>query len=93
MKSGKQHGDKTHDLNQAIINREEGIAAGRDRDAKIGSGEMPNSERNTHLTDHRNEVFPTVSNANRESRDHNKHNHGGQDGHKKQQHTDAEEKR
>jgi hypothetical protein len=31
--------------------------------------------------------------ANQESRDHNKHNHSGQDGHKPQRHGPAEEKR
>lgn len=92
MKSTKQHGEKTQDHNKAMIKREEGIAAGRARDSKIGAGEPLSAEPNPHLSDHRNEVFPTVSDTNRESRDHNKHNHGGQEGHKKQKHSEAEQK-
>jgi hypothetical protein len=85
-------GNKTHDQQVRIIERKEGLAAADDRDAALGSGQELGPAPNTGPSDHDNGAFPSLSGTHRESRDHNKHNHAGQEGHGRQKHSPAEEK-
>lgn len=85
-------GNKTHDQQVRILERKEGLAKADDRDAALGSGQIGGPAPSTGATDHDNGAFPALSGTNRESRDHNKHNHPGQEGHGRQKHHPAEEK-
>ena len=76
-------GDKTHDLQTRTFERKEGLPKARDRDAAIESGQPLDSRA----------TATGPGGGNRESRDHNKHNKPGQEGHKPQKHSPAEEKR
>ena len=86
---GKTQGNKTHE--QFLRNLER-----KDDMAKPGEPAADPAAAPTHPPhdeDARQSEF-TVSRGgmNQESRDHNKHNKGGQEGHKPQKHSPAEEK-
>jgi hypothetical protein len=76
MAGEKPHGNKTHDQQMRIIEHKEGP------NVPAGSGD---TIRATPPREPR-------SSSQQESRDHHKHNNSGQDGHKPQKHTPAEEK-
>lgn len=84
-------GQKTHDAQIRTFERKEGLPKARDRDAELESGTEPvPAAEKTGLSDHRVGAFP--SGTNRESRDHNKHNEGGERDQKPRKHNPAEEK-
>lgn len=76
MASEKPHGSKTHDQQMRIIEHKEGPNVPAGGGDKIRSA-PPGEPR---------------SSSQQERRDHHKHNSSGQDGHKPQKHTPAEEK-
>jgi hypothetical protein len=84
----KMQGNKTHE--QFLRNLER-----KDDMAKPGEP-MPGAAAGTHPLNEdgarHSEFAVSRGGMNQESRDHNKHNHSGQDGHKPQKHSPAEEK-
>ncbi|GJE01169.1 hypothetical protein [Methylobacterium isbiliense] len=76
MAGEKPHGDKTHAQTIRIIEHKDGPNVPAGGGAKIRSSADPRRPSSTH----------------QESRDHNTHNHPGQDGHGPQRHGPAEEK-
>jgi hypothetical protein len=83
-------GNKTHDQQIRTFERKDALPKARDRDAQRGAEGNPGPAPNTGASDHRVGAFP--SRTNRESRDHNKHNNPGQEGHGLQKHRPSEEK-
>ena len=76
MAGEKPHGDKTHDQQIRIIEHKEGP------NVPTGGGDKIRTSPPRELR----------STSQQESRDHHKHNNPGQEGHKPQKHTPAEEK-
>ena len=76
MAGEKPHGDKTYDQQIRIIEHKEGPNVPTGGGDKIRTS-PPREPRST---------------SQQESRDHHKHNNPGQEGHKPQKHTPAEEK-
>lgn len=83
-------GRKTHEQQLRTLERKSDVPDGRQMEAQLGSDGEPYRK---PAGSARSAEFP-VSRAgmNQESRDHNKHNHRGQQGHKPQRHRPAEEK-
>lgn len=96
-KSKPAHGAKTHELQQRIINREENTS-GTDREpphdpTMHDPNDQEAAERASGVpADSRGMFQSRDPHENRESRDHNKHNNPGQEGHKRQKHTPDQEK-
>ena len=81
-------GNKTHEQHQRILERKDDI-----RKTTEGGAEQDAGTQGLHDRDARQSEMPVSRGGmNQESRDHNKHNHGGQDGHGPQDHSPAEEK-
>ncbi|AWN49666.1 hypothetical protein [Methylobacterium terrae] len=76
MAGEKPHGDKTHAQNIRLIEGKDGPNVPAGGGARIRTSADPTRPPSTH----------------QESRDHNKHNNPGQDGHRPQKHGPAEEK-
>jgi hypothetical protein len=82
-------GPKTHDQQVRILERKEGLPKARDRDAGREPVQPAVDGKGTGIGAQHDGV---IAATNRESRDHNKHNHSGQPGHGPKKHTPAEEK-
>ncbi|ACL56252.1 hypothetical protein [Methylobacterium nodulans] len=76
MAGEKPHGDKTHAQQQRIIEHRDGPNVPAGGGARIRTDADPTRPPSAH----------------QESRDHNKHNNPGQEGHRPQKHGPAEEK-
>jgi hypothetical protein len=87
----KQQGRKTHEQFLRQVERKDDVP--KEGEAQAAVAETAPTGRTPHSRDARISEFPVSRRGmNQESRDHNKHNHGGQSGHKPQKHTPAEEK-
>jgi hypothetical protein len=87
MKGAQMQGKKTHEQQLRILENKPDVPDARH------AGEL-NPRRNPPLSNRdarRSEFAVSAGGLNQES-DHNKHNDGGQAGHKPQRHTHAEEK-
>ena len=85
-------GKKTHEQQLRTLERKSDVPDGRQTEADLARG---GEDAHAHHPDRsaRDSAFPVSrGGANQESRDHNKHNHGGQPGHKPQEHSPAQEK-
>lgn len=85
-------GNKTHDQQIKILERKDGLAKARDRDEALYQHAQEAAASGEPAADDHVRPFPNTTGTNRESRDHNKHNDPGQDGHSRQKHGPAEEK-
>ena len=80
-------GNKTHEQHQRILERKDEMGKTTEAGGQQEAGAQP------HDRDARQSEMPVSRGGmNQESRDHNKHNHGGQTGHGPQEHSPAEEK-
>ena len=83
-------GNRTHEQFKRTVERKDDLVKTTEtvssEPAQAGQG--PQHEETRH-----NEFSVSRGGTNQESRDHNKHNNPGQEGHKQQQHSPAEEKR
>ena len=83
-------GQRTHEQFRRTLERKDDLA---DRQELESSGSPPGSTRTPRTDSARQSEMPVSRRGmNQESRDHNKHNHPGQSGHKPQKHGPAEEK-
>lgn len=85
-------GRKTHEQQLRTLERKPDIPDGRQMEAEIRSGGSGERHREAAATPRPTEHPVSHTGMNQEDRDHNKHNRGGQQGHKPQRHREAEEK-
>lgn len=84
----KTQGDKTHEQFQRNLERKDDMVKPGDPVTDPAAGaQSPNDE-----GARQSEFSVSRGGMNQESRDHNKHNNAGQDGHKPRKHSPAEEK-
>jgi hypothetical protein len=87
----KGHGRKTHEQLVRTFERKDDVP--KAREAHDAEGANPAASRGLRDPEARkSELGVSFGGMHQESRDHNKHNKGGQVGHKPQKHTPAEEK-
>jgi hypothetical protein len=92
QRSGAGQGNKTHEQFQRTLERKDDIPKAREADEATAPRQSAGGSR-PHARGARQSEMPVSGRGmNQESRDHNKHNHPGQSGHKPQQHSPAEEK-
>lgn len=88
-------GDKTHEQQLRTIERKDDVPKAREADAALeraGGQDAVSNRMATHPEARQSDLPVSRGGTNQESRDHNKHNHSGQSGHKPQKHSPAEEK-
>jgi hypothetical protein len=88
----KRQGDKTHEQHLRILERKDDMAKPGEIDLSDASAAAASAQVPKDPDARRSEMPVSRGGMNQESRDHNKHNKGGQSGHKPQQHSPAEEK-
>jgi hypothetical protein len=84
-------GNKTHEQLTRTLERKPDMPDARRVEAESGEDTGAGLPRETHPEARQSEFAVSVQGAAQES-DHNKHNNGGQAGHKPQKHSAAEEK-
>jgi hypothetical protein len=77
-------GNRTHEQFRRTLERKDDLANRQELESSGGI--------ETHAAARRSEMPVSGRGMNQESRDHNKHNHPGQSGHKPQKHGPGEEK-
>jgi hypothetical protein len=84
-------GNKTHEQFQRTVERKDDVAKTTETD-RVRSGASEPSQQPQREETRQSEFSVSRGGMHQESRDHNKHNNPGQEGHKPQQHSPAEEK-
>ena len=85
------HGNKTHEQQLRILERKDDMP--KASDAEIAADATASAQAPHDPEARRSEFSVSRGGMHQESRDHNKHNHGGQSGHKPQAHHSPDEEK